>query len=1356
MKHILLLFISLTAQHTFAQSFPDAADLSTGQGAINTNDPIWQTSQWFTTLPPLPTDPSMVYTSALIQNSCTSVWIDPATLPPPVNNGNWITGANSACTGIPGYTYFRLTLNLPAACGTNSVTVAGNYVLNFDGYVDNEIEAVYINGNDEGVTPGGNYAAGGQKNIILDGPWVAGINYVDILVYNSLPGGGGPYGLLLVANTTAPSATNDDDADGIVNLNDNCPCTAGNNNAGCTAAPNNCNTALIRTTLVAAGNIELLNNDNSCSIYFLNTTPNTEPAAQAYAQTFGANLISVQSAAENSAIRNSLVNQNYGGNVIWLGFSDAVTEGSFVWYDGSSVTYTNWSPSQPDNSGNEDCTQIRTNGTWNDLPCSRNSISVIEVSLCPQVTITTNKPTHCVGANVMLVASTILGSPNYTYTWTQIGNSTIAFIDKTGNNDTILIKSNVANTFTATSTDRYGCQGVNVITVNPNSLPTTTLTPTNIDCFGAANGAITTVVATGTAPYTYAWSNAAITANITALSPATYTLTVTDANGCVSAANSSTITQPATALSVSNVVVNNVKCFGGNDGDATLVATGGTPPYVHAWNTVPPQVNVTATNLTQGTYTYTVLDDNNCRVTGTTTITEPTQLTVAITGNKANCANDATATLTTLTATATNGTGPMYSYSWTPNTSTTNTIVCNSVVGATVYTVVAKDQNNCTATANVTHDVNANPTVAYTVDSVCIGTPSQFKSIITTVPKTDIVTYAWLFSGPGVPPNTTSSAENPTYPFTDCNKNYTASLVAISNKNCVGVSNNATPATVYCLPVPNFTVNDGCEKNDTINFTNTSANGTGTTGAITNAWLLDAATGVIATVANPTKIYAAAGNYVINLGVADVNGCVNATSKNIKIYPKPTADFTLTKTCFGKPTLMSNTSNLATIAGFNDVINDYKWDYNYSNNSFTIDATTSGASTIYPITATETMPTIALIVTTNNNCADTITKQAIVWPLPVTNYTVSAPCFPANAVLTNNSSISNGTDNSIIATMNLTWGDASTDVLTTPNQVKPHAYTVSNAYVTELTVTSNHNCSTKLQVPTIVHPTPKALFGVAPTQGCSPLCVNLTNNSTQTNLPANEPITSYVWNLGDYSVIKLSDNTSNSKHTSHCYENLNDTTQHYTVRLIVSTDYGCADTLTQTNVVEVYPNSKAQFEVAPKEVDLFNPQLIITDASHLAATMQWVYKSGDTVTVTNDTPMFPIRPFAYSYKDSGMYTVVQITTSADGCVDSATQQVRVKPIYTLYIPNVFTPNEDKINDYFMIKGVGIKALTLTIFDRWGEVVGIVQDPASKGWDGNDYKTGVACKTEIYNWRLNYTDLFNVTHESMAGSVTLIK
>ena len=257
----ILIWISfLFTQLILGQSFPNPASLSTGQGPIGSLDPNWEVSPWYTTNPPNPI--GLTYSPALINNNCApGAWVTPSRLPAPINNGNWITGSDANCgTNLrDGYRYFRIKLNLPALCNGKSIANSGNYILKLSGYVDNIISDVFVNGTSKGIR-GGDYVLGGQLNMSLSGPWIAGINYIDVLVNNEPNNDLNPYGLLLVADYSA-SLNTDTDGDGISDLLDACPCEPGSSSNGCCTAPQVptgatnqyfCSTATV-TDLVAVG-----------------------------------------------------------------------------------------------------------------------------------------------------------------------------------------------------------------------------------------------------------------------------------------------------------------------------------------------------------------------------------------------------------------------------------------------------------------------------------------------------------------------------------------------------------------------------------------------------------------------------------------------------------------------------------------------------------------------------------------------------------------------------------------------------------------------------------------------------------------------------------------------------------------------------------------------------------------------------------------------------------------------------------------------------------------------------------------------------------------------------------------------
>lgn len=722
----LLLFVCFSFVYNSVKAqFPNPITLSTGQGAPGTQDPIWTCSPWSTTVPGNPI--GLTYGPTLINNNCApGAWVDPASLTPPMNNGNWITGTESNCATntTHGYRYFRLTLNLPADCNGFSVTEQGNYILSFDGYVDNGITDVFINGNAQGIS-GGGFGPGNQLNIYLDGPWVVGTNYVDVLVYNapSNPiGAQNPYGLLLVANGTN-SANMDLDNDGISDLDDLCPCDAGVAPHGCPIpTANTCDIDLIRTTFTNAGCIELPLCYDDCSIYFLNPTPNSGSSAQAFAQIYGANLISVQNAAENECIINELNRIGQSG-VIWIGFNDEASEGNFVWYDQAPVTYTNWAPGEPNNSGgNEDCTQIYADGLWNDLNCNTaNAKSIIEVNLCPvidayDVIVCDNEVTTVASSNP------ILGSFPYTYSWNN-GPTTQSQIVPT-----------VDGEYVVTVTDRYNCSSVDTATVTTKPVPSAAVTPTDtLICAGqnAILGATSNL--TGT---TFNWvatptnvtgasntsgSSISQTLNTGNASNGTVTYTITPVNdGCTGTPVNANVTVGATPV-VNFAPASATIC----NGQSQNITVSGASTYVWSpatgLNTTTGNT-VTASPTSTQTYTVVATSVDGCENTGTITIT--VNPVPQITLNQASdtlCTGETTSFQITTTpvanvswvATPTNVTGASNG-----NGNNISQTLTTTSGGNVVYTITAT-LNGCQSTATATANVNS---VTLLTDNISICT----------------------------------------------------------------------------------------------------------------------------------------------------------------------------------------------------------------------------------------------------------------------------------------------------------------------------------------------------------------------------------------------------------------------------------------------------------------------------------------------------------------------------------------------------------------------------------------------------------------------------------------------------------
>ena len=293
---------------------------------------------------------------------------------------------------------------------------------------------------------------------------------------------------------------------------------------------------------------------------------------------------------------------------------------------------------------------------------------------------TVNNDVSCNGgSDGAATASVTGGTTPYTYNWSS-GSTTSG------------ISGMMAGTYTVTVTDFNGCTSSSSVTiVEPVALMAAATANNNVSCNGLSDGEATVSVTGGTTAYTYTWSNAATTATISGLAAGTYTVTVTDANGCTST-SSVTITEPA-VLTASSMVDNQVSCNGFTDGGATASATGGTTAYTYLWSNAATTASITGVGA--GTYTVTVTDANGCTSTSSLMITEPTILVAASTVNaNVTCNGFADGGAT---ASATGGTSP-YTYIWS-NSATTAAI---TGVTAGTYTVTVTDANGCTSTSSST------------------------------------------------------------------------------------------------------------------------------------------------------------------------------------------------------------------------------------------------------------------------------------------------------------------------------------------------------------------------------------------------------------------------------------------------------------------------------------------------------------------------------------------------------------------------------------------------------------------------------------------------------------------------------
>lgn len=320
------------------------------------------------------------------------------------------------------------------------------------------------------------------------------------------------------------------------------------------------------------------------------------------------------------------------------------------------------------------------------------------------------------------------GTPPYTYHWSNGG--TLAEI--TGL---------LSGTYTVTVTDANNCtavSSVNVWVFQNEGLWIGDMI-VNVTCFGANNGMATAMPMSGTPPYSYQWSNGGNTMKITGLAPGNYTVTVTDANGCLGT-HLFTITQPDQL----NIVTTTTAAACVNNGTASATIFGGTSPYSILWSNG--QTTQTISNLAPGTYSVTVTDANGCTRTANTTVggSGAGINVIATLQVAAGCNTGGSAY-----ATVSNGSGN-YTYLWDNGQMTA--IATNLSVG--VHSVTVIDQStSCsgTGTVNVPQASSLLAAITITTNATCSTGGSASVSV-----SGGIAPYTYVWSNGQTGPTATN------------------------------------------------------------------------------------------------------------------------------------------------------------------------------------------------------------------------------------------------------------------------------------------------------------------------------------------------------------------------------------------------------------------------------------------------------------------------------------------------------------------------------------------------------------------------------------------------------------------------
>jgi gliding motility-associated-like protein len=537
------------------------------------------------------------------------------------------------------------------------------------------------------------------------------------------------------------------------------------------------------------------------------------------------------------------------------------------------------------------------------------------------------------------------GTAPYTINWAPFGGTATTAVQLS------------AGVYTANVTDDRGC--LNAFTVNINEpLPVSVSinSVTNVSCFNGSNGAVTVSASGGTPSYTYSWSPAGSGPTISNLSAGIYTVLVKDSHFCT-ASISMGVTEPTLALTstISNVV--NLLCFN-STGSASSSVSGGTAPYTYTWSTVPVQNGSTASNISSGTYTVNIRDNNGCTASNTVTLTRPTEIFSNGGINDTICLGQSAS----LVASANGGAGNYY-YVWQPVNVTNSGTLSVNPTSNTNYTVVAFDQNGCaglpdTVKAVVYKLTQANLQV-FGLSPICPGQSSILSANVTG--STGPIAYSWSNGlGNGAGPYIVSPSQPTTYVVNVLNS------CGITVKDSVSIAFNPPPTlnassngTLICVP-------------GTVNFFDNSV--TGNVNDPITSWHWDFGDGTFSNSQNADHFYSSSGTYTVSLTITTDGGCTsNNVSSPITVaaYPYPDAIFTVNSTHLNLPYDVLVCTNQSVGAS------TYNWSFG--------DGGTSNATNPHYNYTSVGIYEVQLIATSQYGCSDTArimieTNADIVFP----------------------------------------------------------------------------------------------------------------------------------------------------------------------------------------------------------------------------------------------------------------------------------------------------------------------------------------------------------------------------------------
>lgn len=421
----------------------------------------------------------------------------------------------------------------------------------------------------------------------------------------------------------------------------------------------------------------------------------------------------------------------------------------------------------------------------------------------------------------------------------------------------------------------------------------------------------------------------------------------------------------------------------------------------------------------------------------------------------------------------------------------------------------------------------------------------------------------------------------------------------------------------------------------------------------------------------------------------------------------------------------SKTVQFENLSGKPQFIEAFRWEFDMLGTTIT-DAVNWSPAFTFPDTGT--YKGLLVLNPNGGQCSDTANITVIIYPEINADFSYAYDTCVAGPVLFTDLSTSEA------PIINWDWHFGVPGPATSEDQNPSFLYAIPGNHPVSLYVVDANICSdTKIKVINYYPAPPLIIIRPDSYLGCAPADIFFDNLS----VPIDDTY-DIVWDFGD-------GGTSNDVISpTHAYT----VPGIYDVSVAITSPIGCYIDKTFNNLIRVEPSPIADFTFDPMEgLSNFNNTVQFTDQSEGVAHWNWTI-SPDFVTVEQNP--------TYTFPDTGGYSIRLIVTHPEGCKDSITKFLDIRPEIQWYMPNAFTPNSDSKNEGFLGKGYldGMTNFNMSIWNRWGEKVFETSDH-TEAWNGRQNNTGGMSMPGVYVYVVTFKGPRGEAHE-YKGYATLIR